>query len=118
MVNDQYYTLNFRSSNTPNNLIINTKIKIKIRFHFPFITHHIVQCKIKLFDKNIINFHLFLLYFAVEPTMIFDSLYEPTMIFDSLYEINFVLIIINSSSYVLIYLYLLRMRLLGFSMFK
>jgi hypothetical protein len=108
MVNDQYYTLNFRSSNTPNNLILNTKIKIKIRFHFPFITHHIVQCKIKLFDKNIINFHLFLLYFTVEPTMIFDSIYE----------INFVLISINSSSYVLIYLYLLRMRLLGFSMFK
>ena len=62
MLNYQYYPLNL-THYTPNNLNRNTKIKIVIRFYFLFITHHIVQCKVKLFLKNIINFHLFFILF-------------------------------------------------------
>ena len=44
MVNYQHYSLNLTHGHTPNNRILNTKIGIK--FHFPFTTHHIVQCTI------------------------------------------------------------------------
>ncbi len=67
MVNYQHYPLNPSHDHILNNLILNTKIKIGIRFHFGFITHHIVQSKVKLFSEIIINFHLFLLHIYVEP---------------------------------------------------
>ena len=65
MLNYQYYPLNLTHGHTPNNLILNTKIIIETRFHFLFTKHHIVQCKVRLFLKNIITFYLFLLNFTM-----------------------------------------------------
>ena len=102
------YPLNFTHGYASNNLILNTKIKIGIRFYFSFTTHNIVQCKIKLFYKNIINFSLFLFQFTVEPWYL---IFFKKLIFVWL-------VLINSTSYLKIRLYYIKIRLLGDSILK